>query len=214
MRRLRVLWLALLTTALFILTTWMYNRLRAANVPIDASAIFALQLKYFLLGGLAYHGYRYLRDWQVPDRTKIRVSAPMWVVAMILIYSGHKLFGQDSMATQSWFFVGFAVTLPFVFYLTRNWRWDSKVGDYSYPVYLFHFAVNALLVAAFDLGDWQGEVVLLTTVAVCSAFLFTIDRPLQRLRRRIAHRAGALDRRARADQVVGDAPHVGVKVPA
>jgi peptidoglycan/LPS O-acetylase OafA/YrhL len=190
MRRLNAFWLLVATATLFVLTTNIYEDLRLANVPIDPSAIFAMQLQYFLLGGLAYHGFRYLRAWSIPHAVKRAVAIPVWILAIVMIIRGYPLVAGEELRTFQFFYVAFAATLPFAFYLSKDWHWDHRVGDYSYPIYLFHFAVAAAVFSVAPDTESYGEVVLVLTLVVCTVFLFTVDRPLQNLRRRIARRAG------------------------
>ncbi len=86
-----------------------------------------------------------------------------------------------------------------MFYLTKNWRWDSRIGEYSYPIYVFHYAVAALLEART--APWVGEAVLVITLAICTVYIHVIDRPVQRIRSRIARRQP------------GEAPDLSLTVP-
>jgi peptidoglycan/LPS O-acetylase OafA/YrhL len=114
----------------------------------------------------------------------------VWILAFLMILRGYPLLMGEEFRTFHFFYIAFAATLPFAFYLTKDWHWDHRIGDYSYPIYLFHFAVTALVIALGTDIEWRGEIVFVVTVVVCTVFLFTVDRPLQNLRRRIARRAG------------------------
>jgi peptidoglycan/LPS O-acetylase OafA/YrhL len=190
MRKLNAFWLLVVTATLFVVTITIFEDLQNANVAIDPSAIFAMQLQYFLLGGLAYHGFRYLRAWAIPHRVKCALAIPVWILAILMIWRGYSVMAGKDLREFNYFYVAFAATLPFTFYLTKDWHWDHRVGDYSYPIYLFHFAVVALSIALVPDTEWRGELALVMTLAICTVFLFTVDRPLQNLRRRIAARSG------------------------
>ena len=149
-----------------------------------------MQLQYFLLGGLAYHGYRYLRDWSVPHAVKRASAIGVWIFAFVMIYRGYAILQDNPNSRQLRLLLVFAATLPFVFYLTRNWRWDNRVGDYSYPIYVFHYTVSIGVSPWWTEGKRRGVYTLLSPSPSARVFLYVVDRPLQRLRRRIASRAG------------------------
>jgi len=189
--RLRLRWILLATIALLFIRASVYNQLRALNFPIDDSAIFPMMLAYFLLGTVAYHGYRVWRDASFSPAVKRGVSALMLLLGITLIFTGHVLLEDATREAYDLFYLAIAVVLPFAFHLTSDWRWDSRVGDYSYPIYLFHFVLASLMVALGVPSTSTGPWVLVATIAVCTVFLQLVDKPLQRVRRRIAARGRA-----------------------
>jgi peptidoglycan/LPS O-acetylase OafA/YrhL len=207
--RFRVRWLALLTIALLINRTFLFDLMRENRFPFDDAAIFPMQLQYFLLGALGYHGFRVLRTVKISERVKRGVCWVAAAVAIVLIFTAEKALHGHDRRDYDVFYVAFAVLVPFAFYLTKDWKFDSKLGEYSYPIYLFHFAINALFFTTTKpddrmlFGHWQGEVVLVVTIVVCTIYIQVIDRPVQRVRARIARRSRAQPR-----------PPVAAPVPA
>jgi peptidoglycan/LPS O-acetylase OafA/YrhL len=188
--RLRLLWVVGLAAGFLIMRTIVFDHLRQQGLQLDDTAIFPMMLGYFLLGALAYHGFRWWRDAKFPEPVKKWISAVVWVAGLALIFNGLALLQLRARGDYDLYFIAIAAVLPFAFYLTKDWKWDSRVGDYSYPIYVFHFVI-ASLVAGFG-AVWQpGLWVLVITVATSTVFLRLVDAPVQRVRRRIAARGRA-----------------------
>jgi peptidoglycan/LPS O-acetylase OafA/YrhL len=187
--RLRVSVLAVLTVVLLALQITITGRMHAEGLVFDNTAIFVLDLVYFLFGALAYHGYRTWRAAGIRESRKRWISGIMLIVGIVMVFAGAGVLRTLPNDDYNYFYLGMAVVLPFAFYLTKDSKWDSRVGDYSYLIYVFHFGVSALLVAVgitlSSLGLW----VLIVTVAISTVFLRYVDAPLQRVRRRIAARS-------------------------
>ncbi|MCF8481483.1 MAG: acyltransferase [Rhodospirillum sp.] len=153
---------------------------------IDVSALFPFQVQYFLFGVLAWRGYQGLHA--LPDRyaPAIRVAAwAMVLVALCLILFGYDLFHMLNNASQTLLYASFAATIPFLFHLSRRSNWDKWAGEFSYPIYLFHFGVVQFL--GWYVGvNFLGEAALVMTLAICALYIFLVDRPLQAWRARIA----------------------------
>jgi peptidoglycan/LPS O-acetylase OafA/YrhL len=195
--RFRVRWLLLLTVALLINRDFLFDLMREKRYPFDDAAVFPMQLQYFLLGALGYHAFRMLRAVKLPERVKLGVGWAAGAAAIVLIFTAEKALHGHDRRDYDVFYIAFAVLVPFVFYLSKGWKFDSKLGEYSYPIYLFHFAINALFFTTSHpddrmlFGHWQGEMVLLVTAIVCTVYIQVVDKPVQRVRKRIASRSRA-----------------------
>ena len=185
--RMRLVWLALVTQALLLTRTFVFESIREAGHPVDDAAFFPMQLHYFLLGMIAYYGYAELRDWQIRESTKRALSVGMCFLALIMIFKGLDLLRPEDRRTYDLFYVAFAATVPFQFWLTKSWRWDRLAGEYSYPIYVFHFVVNILWMEV--MGErFHGEGVLVATLVVATLYIRLVDDRVQRIRSRIADR--------------------------
>ena len=91
------------------------------------------ELGYFFLGTLSYHVYVKIR------RFKISKSTLITVFSIILFYSvTYPQFGNIS---NYIYLLIFALSLPFIFILTKNSKLDSYVGNLSYPMYISHLFI-------------------------------------------------------------------------
>ncbi|HWT94988.1 MAG TPA: acyltransferase [Solirubrobacteraceae bacterium] len=190
--RLHIRKLVVLTGGLLVLRTVVFQLLVWRDVPIDDAALFPMQLCYFLLGALGYHGYRWLRDAPYAERDKRRAALAMSGLALGVILVGSAVLPGRIRPVFDLFYLTFAATVPFLFFLTRRWKLDQRIGEYSYPIYIFHFAIAAV-VSELAIGGWTGEVVLVVTVVVSTVYLRLVDEPVQRLRGRLASRANTAE---------------------
>ena len=139
---------------------------------------FPSELATFLLGTLAYHGYRHVGCgpgvggrwgwWSLPA---LIVLTPLWFRLPVPA----KSLGYAAIV---------AAIVPALFVATRSSRWDRWVGELSYPVYLFHGLAMLLL------GP-RGQnplIVLAVTLIASAAAVALLEWPVERLRQRLARR--------------------------
>ena len=93
-------------------------------------------------------------------------------------------------------FVVMAVALPFLFHFQNSFRWDRKIGDLSYPIYIVHSTIIVPVAFAFDRikGDpgYEGLdmafVVLGLTLGVSILLHQIVDKRVERMRDRVRGR--------------------------
>ena len=73
--------------------------------------------------------------------------------------------------------------MPLIFALSKNWRFDRWIGELSYPIYICHTIVAAVLVKCGV--PLTGARLLLCTVPVAIIIRLLIEQPFDRLRQRI-----------------------------
>jgi peptidoglycan/LPS O-acetylase OafA/YrhL len=181
-------WIVLLAGLLLVGRIMIFEQIREVGIPIDDAAFFPMQFQYFLLGAVGYHVYRWLRGWSAPEQLKRALGLICMLFAIVMIFRAYDTLQGSQRRTYDIFYLLFAATVPFMFYLTKNWKWDSRIGEYSYPIYLFHFTVNAIFWKSGD-ANWRGEVVLLITIGICTLYIYLVDRPVQRFRARLVSRS-------------------------
>jgi peptidoglycan/LPS O-acetylase OafA/YrhL len=78
------------------------------------------------------------------------------------------------------------LTIPFLFALTRHWRWDALCGHLAYPVYLSHMWVQSVILQYKFFPTIERSVLSMAATLLVSLLLYgCIDRPMQRLRFRL-----------------------------
>ncbi|WP_243312333.1 acyltransferase family protein [Fundidesulfovibrio agrisoli] len=144
--------------------------------PLDGAAnafgyrFFPFELTFFCLGMLAYKGYALLK----------RHSVPQWLgVSMVL--AGGATFAWAQARPQAWpAYMLLAVTVPFLFLVSKEWKLDRMVGELSYPVYIIHMLA---LKALEQFTSWGTELPSIAVTLLLSALLLLlVDRPLDRWR--------------------------------
>jgi peptidoglycan/LPS O-acetylase OafA/YrhL len=86
------------------------------------------------------------------------------------------------------FYLCVAVCTPFLFAATRASTLDNFIGQLSYPLYLCHALVIYAVIAMGPANADKGLVAAMATIVVSAVLYLAIDRPIERLRRRISSR--------------------------
>jgi len=173
--------LLLLAVFFTIIRMLVFALLRWKGFPIDDAALFPMQLHYFLYGVIGYKFYRYYSDLKLEERTKARFSSIARAFAVLMVIFGLRYLDGRERWEYDFFYIVFACTVPFQFYAAKSNRLDAIIGEFSYPIYLFHFIV-ILGLAGVTLGVWRGEMVLLLTFLVSAIYIHTLDPLVQRRR--------------------------------
>ena len=163
---------ALLSTGIGFVDPWSYR-------------FFPAELTFFLAGALSHQYLKPLATKLNPTNTKfvgqaVRFMVPVYILTFPLI---------PGSALRSLLLVGLLlVTLPSLATTQAHSKIDSKFGEMSYPVYVWHLLV--LEVFAFVLGDHFSTmpkylVFAITTIATLAISVFTnryFDKPIQTMR--------------------------------
>jgi peptidoglycan/LPS O-acetylase OafA/YrhL len=78
----------------------------------------------------------------------------------------------------------FAASIPFIFSLTKNNRFDRKIGDLSYPTYICHILVITL-VSMIAIPRWlynSGLVAPTISLAVAWLLVKLVEHPIDQMR--------------------------------
>lgn len=152
---------------------------------------------YFLLGAIGYKFYRrYLKEMKSsPLRAFIGYYYVAWIGLMLFYYDWLTTrFGDVPVYFASMGFV--VLTVPFIATFTKGLKLDFVIGQLSYPIYLGHFTIFAI-VARLQLRPHFTYVVLLCFLWALGCYLL-IDRPLADYRRRKIAAPAPLPRHAEA----------------
>jgi peptidoglycan/LPS O-acetylase OafA/YrhL len=178
----RIAALALLSMALrHFALEWFHSN----GIRFDGGAFFPFVLQYFLLGVLAYRIYQIYDELPLGRRVRIGLEYGSVVAAILLTYFGRHI-RHVVIGGYETFYLLFALQLPLLFAFSKNRRWDKWLGEYSYPIYLMHFVVAQLLYWSLVANAWVGELTLFGTLLLSAAYIYLVDRPIQRVRARIA----------------------------
>lgn len=110
---------------------------------------------FFVAGVLSYRIYQVIRD--IPNAGVIGyLSAP------VLVAYVYNLKQTPPSYVNEWspygLYVGVALMIPFLFLATHRMKFDKFIGDLSYPLYVVHAPIIAVIAASSpDLTSWIGK---------------------------------------------------------
>lgn len=141
---------------------------------------FPNELCYFIAGIFAYRFYC--------AYDSVRIKPLGWPILSGIIVLGCALFSYQAAAPSApqWPFqlYGYLVviSIPFVFAASKDSKWDTWVGNLSFPIYIVHmFCIEQYM------GNSLGTM-LLNTFAASLAIVYLIEKPVEVLRQRLVDR--------------------------
>lgn len=152
---------------------------------------FPSELAMFLLGSFAYHVYaRY--ESNRDHMAKFGMVGMAWMLILLLA-----LFWFDQIKMRSLIVsTSMGATVPFIFALTRNWKWDRWIGELSYPVYICHELVR--LAMLHWMPGYSGVGMFIVTTLIASVLLMVcVEQPFERMRARFVERRSAENAKCR-----------------
>lgn len=185
--RLRPGTLAILTIIGYFFQESLIHFLGDSGIRVNTQGSIAFNLHYFLFGAIAYFAYRENTDL-FESRTLLARTFRITVIvfSFLLVLKGYSA-TKTGVVRPLLFYSSFAFTVPFLFDAFKNVVWDRFVGELSYPIYLFHFAL--LPVARYISLPQQGFVLLTITTLLSVAYLLTLHAPIERMRKRAGARS-------------------------
>lgn len=197
-------WLMRLSSAkLFVLLSLsvlarIYGYYHGLNDNPWHARFFGFELAFFLLGILACRVYRYLGEnfFQRPLQRRLGWLAVVGMIGFSIFfipineYVGITLYGRSDFGLSLIYYIALFTTLPYIFDVTKRFKFDRYVGEYSYPIYLLHYIFVIVFVHTGYAGPAAGArlVLVLGSTCVLSAVLIhSVQIPVDRWRHRIAH---------------------------
>jgi peptidoglycan/LPS O-acetylase OafA/YrhL len=162
------------------------------GIKLATDGLLPFQFQFFIFGVLAYRLYDSMRDRLLQSRSVCWAGT---ILAFSIVFFGYpavKLLHMQPLTL----YVGATLCVPFLFALTNGSSFDSFVGEFSYPVYLFHVAIAQWLVKG-GFESWGltritwGPATLVLTLSLSFIYLVVIDRRIGSVRARIAALAKA-----------------------
>jgi peptidoglycan/LPS O-acetylase OafA/YrhL len=121
--------------------------------------------------------------WQPSPKILIIVFAAL--VGSIL---GYGMLGLPHGSFNSFVYLFvFAALIPYVFNLTRSWRFDRFLADMSFPLYLAHWPVGSISIYIRDRfllppPEYRGLVPAIASIAAAALLVIFVERPVERWR--------------------------------
>lgn len=137
---------------------------------------FPAELLFFLLGSCSYKMYTKIKELHY-EKFKLYLITSVFILFTIF-YNNIRVPYE-----QCIYFIIFSFSLPFIFILTKNGKWDGKLGELSYPIYISHLFILSLIA---DKGIIKhlgtGLVVLIITIFFSILLNYLISKPIEKIR--------------------------------
>jgi peptidoglycan/LPS O-acetylase OafA/YrhL len=151
--------------------------------------VFFAELPFFLIGILSHRFYVSAATYRI---------MPTWLgwtafgAAAVFLSAGNALGlvpvpREESLYNSAFIAVLLFLLIPPIFNLTKKSKIDRFVGEFSYPIYLWHATIGYYFVPAQHL--WQGYFLLLLSVLASVPLVVFVERPLEIWRQRSLERA-------------------------
>ena len=141
---------------------------------------FPNEIAVFCGGILSYRFYKSNYFTQI-NTLKMRRQLTA-VIAVSTLTFGIFLPIHQFIATLTYLLVlGFS--LPFLFYITKENRWDKMIGELSYPVYLVHWTVLNFL-SRNQIESYKAELGIILSTVLSIILIYFVASPVERYRER------------------------------
>ena len=179
--------LAIVATSLVARFSWYAM---GHNIDPWTYRFFPFEIGLFMLGVAAYR-VSSMVAWQPSPKILLIVFTAL--AGSIIEYN---LLGLPNGSFNSFVYLFiFAALIPYVFNLTRHWRFDRFLADMSFPLYLVHWPVLIFIRDRFlpPSPEYRGIIPAIASVAAAALLVIFVERPVERWRqsRIVPAKAGA-----------------------
>ena len=141
---------------------------------------FPFELLFFLMGTVAYELYTYLK------KKEFNISKFKWLPALFVSLTILSGMTPSSYAKDLVFTFLVFLGVPFLFMASKNNKIDTNIGEFSYPVYIFHMAVidgfrRFGISNTKPLGDFT---IIIITILISYIMIRLVSNPIEKIRAR------------------------------
>lgn len=159
---------------------------------------FPLEIAFFLAGMLSYRSSNYLLA-AMTGRTRKLIAVGV-ILCVCISQPTLRIFHKLAISEElfRWPLYAFVLlALPALFSETRNMKWDGKLADFSYPLYLIHWPVVVLYASLIGIDrralNWHNAPAAAAICVIISllgawALIRIVERPINLLRAKITQR--------------------------
>lgn len=175
--RLKKIYLIVIFIASIHLRLWLFNQGYYSD-PRD-TGFFPTELALFILGMLSFNVYQRIQHKKISWDLNILVF--LAVISLTIFLA---VIDLNPLFKVIFYFAAVGMGLPFIFYLTRDSRFDRWIGEFSYPIYISHilikyiFSVHLGFTGKFDpaYGWWVAGGSFLLSYILLYAVIYPIDK--------------------------------------
>lgn len=154
------------------------------------SRFFASNMTFFFLGTMSYWIYARAVSFKHAKTVgrMVAILGTCSLIGSVYFAGGMFLFDgpEDYDQIRLWiFYLLFTAGMPFLFILTKDIKWDSYIGEISYPLYLVHgFIIGSLSYLRFS-PSVKLALIIAATLTISTALFVFVDRPVDRFRHKL-----------------------------
>lgn len=139
---------------------------------------FPTELVFFLLGIVSYQIYVKMRTLKI--KSAYLNTAWFGIIGFTLFYN----FLPIPYKYPIYLFL-FFICLPFIFILTKKWKYDAYIGELSYPIYISHiFVLACMLVFKIPLVFGFGLSLTIMTILFSILLNKLVAKKIERIRQK------------------------------
>lgn len=147
------------------------------------SRFLPFELALFLMGGICYVIYKKIKHRSFP---KLLLNS-IWI-GLLLVTIFYQYFPGDDL--KRWIYYAlFAAALPFIFHLTKHYKWDRYIGELSYPLFLVQLLVVSLLQHTGIGDNYLGVTTIICSTGLAIVIYHFITIPIERIRQKRVKRS-------------------------
>jgi len=138
---------------------------------------FPAELSLFLIGYFSYSLFTRIKEY----KRKYSLGLTCWITLLAMLVFHNEINEKFSLALLA--FTMF-LSMPFIFNLAKDSRFDRFLGNISYPIYIVHFLIVAIFEEYFE-EEYPFFLLLLLVVFSASLVVYcAIEAPIDRWRQR------------------------------
>jgi len=145
---------------------------------------FPSELALFLLGTISYRMYRWLQENYFCKKGQYLIAIVFYTILIYFQFLPIK--NVSSFHLISWsFYLLTCLSLPIVFQLSKSSRFDNRIGELSYPIYISHFLVILSIrpfIARYEFQAYAGELSILFTIITAYILIRVVSDPIDKIR--------------------------------
>lgn len=172
-------WILSLLLLSFGIKMYIHFGLNLTNDPWSYR-FFPSELMFFLIGYFCYKMANKIKTINVPEYANLSIF--VFLVLFTLFYFKIPSFGYPLFLFELLYFIVFVFSLPFLFVYFKNKKWDTQIGDLSYPVYISHMLIILLYSACGFQYSSQGPYIALWCIVFSILLNKFISNPIEKLR--------------------------------
>ncbi len=144
-------------------------------------------LYLFMMGAAGYHFF--FKGWIKSSNWKDWLLLLMTLLILLIVSNKVNADRPLYIAFEPFKFLNYAIAIPILFTITKNWRIDRFIGELSYPLYLCHLLVLHVVKALTPTGEiGRGIMVIIISIIVSILLYFTVDYPINLWRHKLSKR--------------------------